>query len=60
MTSLFAGVLNKSSSSVINVGAKMCVMDPALQTIASSIGMPDDVKLARANLALGGGWDDQK
>jgi hypothetical protein len=38
----------------------MCVMDPALQTIASSIGMPDDVKLARANLALGGGWDDQK
>jgi putative ABC transport system permease protein len=43
MTSLFAGILNKSSSTVINVGAKMWVMDPAVQTIASSIGMPDYV-----------------
>ena len=60
MTSIFAGILNKSSSAVINVGAKMWVMDPAVQTIASSIGMPDYVKLARANLALGGSWDDQK
>ncbi|AHI68289.1 ABC transporter permease [Burkholderia thailandensis] len=40
MTSLFAGILNKSSSTVINVGAKMWVMDPGVQTIASSIGMP--------------------
>jgi len=40
MTSLFAGILNKSSSTVINIGAKMWVMDPAVQTIASSIGMP--------------------
>ena len=43
MTSLFAGILNKSSSTVINVGAKVWVMDPAVQTIASSIGMPDYV-----------------
>jgi putative ABC transport system permease protein len=40
MTSLFAGILNKSSATVINVGAKIWVMDPAVQTIASSIGMP--------------------
>ncbi len=40
MTSLFAGILNKSSSTVINIGAKMWVMDPAVQTIASSISMP--------------------
>ncbi|AJY38360.1 ABC transporter permease [Burkholderia humptydooensis] len=40
MTSLFAGILNKSSSTVINVGAKVWVMDPGVQTIASSIGMP--------------------
>lgn len=43
MTSLFAGILNKSSSTVINIGARMWVMDPAVQTIASSIGMPDYV-----------------
>jgi len=43
MTSLFAGVLNRSSSTVINIGAKVWVMDPAVQTIASSIGMPDYV-----------------
>ncbi|SEK10829.1 hypothetical protein SAMN05192539_104922 [Paraburkholderia diazotrophica] len=43
MTSIFARILNKSSSTVINVGAKMWVMDPAVQTIASSIGMPDCV-----------------
>lgn len=43
MTSLFAGILNKSSATVINVGAKVWVMDPAVQTIANSIGMPDYV-----------------
>ncbi|MFM0038481.1 ABC transporter permease [Paraburkholderia strydomiana] len=43
MTSLFAGILNKSSSTVINIGAKIWVMDPAVQTIASSIGMPSYV-----------------
>lgn len=40
MTSLFAGILNKSSSTVINIGSKVRVMDPGVQTIASSIRMP--------------------
>lgn len=43
MTSLFAGVLDKSSSTVTNIGAKMWVMDPAVTTVANSIGMPDYV-----------------
>jgi putative ABC transport system permease protein len=43
VTSMFVGVLNHSSSTVINVGASMWVMDPAVQTIANSIGMPDCV-----------------
>ncbi|MDR3606213.1 MAG: ABC transporter permease [Oligoflexia bacterium] len=43
MTSLFAGVLDKSSSTVTNVGAKVWVMDPAVTTVANSIGMPDYV-----------------
>lgn len=41
MTSLFAGVLNRSSATVINIGAKMWVMDPAVQTVANTIGIPD-------------------
>ncbi|HTV03894.1 MAG TPA: ABC transporter permease [Acidobacteriaceae bacterium] len=43
MTSIFAGVLNRSSSTVINIGAKLWVMDPAVQTVANTIGMPDYV-----------------
>ncbi len=43
MTSLFSGILSKASSTVINIGTKVWVMDPAVQTIASSIGMPDYV-----------------
>ncbi len=41
MTSMFAGILNKSSSSVINIGAKIWVMDPAVNTAANTIPMPD-------------------
>jgi putative ABC transport system permease protein len=41
MTSLFAGILNRSSSTVLNIGAKVWVMDPAVNTVANSIGMPD-------------------
>ncbi|MGZ3687105.1 MAG: ABC transporter permease [Bdellovibrionota bacterium] len=40
MTSLFAGILDKSSSTVTNIGAKVWVMDPAVNTAANSIGMP--------------------
>ena len=43
MTSMFAGVLNRASSTVINIGAKIWVMDPAVQTVANTIGMPDYV-----------------
>ncbi|HUN90724.1 MAG TPA: ABC transporter permease [Burkholderiaceae bacterium] len=41
MTSMFSGVLNRSSSTVINVGAKVWVMDPAVNTAANSIPIPD-------------------
>lgn len=41
MTSMFAGILHKSTSTVINTGAKVWVMDPAVYTVASSIPMPD-------------------
>ena len=43
MTSLFAGVLSRASATVINLGASMWIMDPSVQTVASTIGMPDFV-----------------
>lgn len=43
MTSLFSGILMRSSANVINTGAKVWVMDPAVQTVASSIPLPDYV-----------------
>ncbi|HXP86640.1 MAG TPA: ABC transporter permease [Bryobacteraceae bacterium] len=43
MTSLFAGVLKRASATVINLGASMWVMDPSVQTVANTIGMPDYV-----------------
>jgi putative ABC transport system permease protein len=43
MTSMFAGILHRSSSTVINIGAKIWVMDPAVNTVANSIPMPDYV-----------------
>jgi putative ABC transport system permease protein len=43
MTSLFAGVLFRSSATVLNIGAKMWIMDPSVQTVANTIGMPDYV-----------------
>jgi len=41
MTSLFSGILNRSSATVINIGANMWVMDPAVQTVANVIPLPD-------------------
>ena len=35
MTSMFAGILNRASATVINIGAKVWVMDPAVQTVAN-------------------------
>jgi len=43
MTSMFAGILGKASATVINIGARVWVMDPAVFTVASSIPMPDYV-----------------
>jgi putative ABC transport system permease protein len=41
MLALFAGILSRSSATVLNIGAAMWVMDPAVQTVQNSIGMPD-------------------
>jgi putative ABC transport system permease protein len=43
MTSLFAGILARSSATVINIGASVWVMDPAIQTVANTIPLPDYV-----------------
>ncbi len=43
MTSVFAGILQKSSATVTNTGAKVWVMDPAVKNVLSSIPMPDYV-----------------
>ena len=43
MTSIFSGILVKSSSTVINLGAQVWVMDPAVNTVANSIPLPDYV-----------------
>jgi len=51
MMSMFAGVLQRSSSTVINIGAKVWVMDPAVTTPASSIPMPDYVQDAVRSIA---------
>jgi putative ABC transport system permease protein len=40
MTSLFAGILARSSATVLNIGASIWVMDPAVQTAANSIPLP--------------------
>jgi putative ABC transport system permease protein len=44
MTSMFAGILQRSSATVANVGASVWVMDPAVQTIQSTIPIPDYVQ----------------
>jgi len=41
MTSLFSGILNRASATVVNIGAKIWVMDPAVQTVANTIPLPD-------------------
>jgi len=36
MTSMFAGILDKSSATVSNVGATVWVMDPSVKTVATT------------------------
>ena len=43
MTAMFAGTMKRASATVINLGASMWIMDPAVQTVANTIGMPDYV-----------------
>lgn len=44
MTSMFSGILSRASSTVTNIGAKMWVLDPAVNNVSSSIPMPDYVQ----------------
>jgi len=41
MTSLFSGIMSRASATVVNVGAKVWVMDPSVQTVANTIPLPD-------------------
>jgi putative ABC transport system permease protein len=43
MTAMSAGTMKRASATVINLGASMWIMDPAVQTVANTIGMPDYV-----------------
>lgn len=43
MTSLFSGILNRASATIINTGSRIWIMDPAVQTVANVIPMPDYV-----------------
>lgn len=41
MTSIFSGILSRSSATVTNIGASVWVMDPAVNTVANTIPVPD-------------------
>jgi len=41
LTSIFAGILKKASANIINIGAKVWIMDPAVNNPLNSIPMPD-------------------
>ena len=43
VTSMFSGVMTHASSTVINIGAPLWVMDPTVETVSNSVGMPDYV-----------------
>ena len=43
MIAMFSGVLKRSSATVFNLGASMWIMDPSVNTVANTIGMPDYV-----------------
>jgi len=40
VTSMFSGVMKRATSTVINVGAPLWVMDPYVETVQNSVGMP--------------------
>jgi putative ABC transport system permease protein len=43
ITSMFFGVLNHASATVINIGSTLWVMDPYVESVSNSVGMPDYV-----------------
>jgi len=43
MISMFSGILLRASATVLNTGASIWVMDPAVTTVANAIPMPDYV-----------------
>ena len=43
VTSMFSGVMTHASSTIINIGAPLWVMDPTVETVSNSVGMPDYV-----------------
>ncbi|MCW5889317.1 MAG: ABC transporter permease [bacterium] len=43
VTSMFAGILQRASATVVNTGASIWVMDPAVTTVANTIPLPDYV-----------------
>lgn len=43
VTSMFAGVMSRASATVINTGSRIWVMDPAVNTVANTIPLPDYV-----------------
>ncbi|MFI5317165.1 MAG: ABC transporter permease [Myxococcota bacterium] len=43
MVSMFSGILLRASATVLNTGAALWVMDPAVMTVANGIPMPDYV-----------------
>jgi putative ABC transport system permease protein len=51
MTSMFAGILQRASATVLNTGAPLWVMDPGVTTVANSIPMPDYVLDAVRSMA---------
>jgi putative ABC transport system permease protein len=41
MTAMFAGILNRASSNITNVGAPMWIIDPAVNTPTAPVPLPD-------------------
>jgi len=42
-TSMFAGLMNRASATIINTGAQVWVMDPAVNTVSNNVPLPDYV-----------------
>lgn len=51
MTSSFAGLMQRTASDIINVGAKIWVMDPSVNSARDSIPLPDYVLGAVKSIA---------